>query len=85
MTPLCLQCHLWVMHLLSQDCLGWSHQTQQTTHSREVQINLLHLDVALGSPGTDFLGGTKILVGWPILDQLAFEMHGLTCVSAYVS
>ena len=32
-----------------------------------------------------FHGGTKILVCWPILDQPAFGMHGLTCVSAYVS
>ena len=32
MTPLHLQCHLWVMHQLSQDRLGWSHQTWQITH-----------------------------------------------------
>ena len=78
MTPLHLQSHLWVVHLLRQDCLGWSHQPWA------VQIDLLHLDMALGPPGTDLLGGTKLLVCWPILDQLAFGMHGLTCVSAYV-
>ena len=41
-------------------------------------------DVALGPPRTDFLGGTEILVCWPILDQLVFGMHGLICASAYV-
>ena len=53
-------------HLLSQDCLGWSCQTWQITHPRAVQIDLLHLDMALRPPGTDFLGGTKILGCWPI-------------------
>ena len=83
MTPLHLQCHLWVMHLLNH--LGWSHQTWHIRHPRAVQIDLLHLDVGLGPPGTDFLGGTKILVCWPILDQLAFRILGLTCTSSYVS
>ena len=82
MTPLWLQCHLWVMHLLRQDCLGWSHQNWQITHPRAVQINLLHSNVALKPPGTNFHGGIKILVCWPILDQLASGMHGLACVSA---
>ena len=84
MTPLHLQCHLWVMHLLSQDHLGWSQQPQQIAHPRAVQINLLHSDAALRPPGTNFHQGTEILVCWPILDWPAFGMHGLTCVSAYV-
>ena len=72
------------VHLLRQDHLGWSQQPQQIAHPRAVQIDLLHSDAALRPPGTNFHGGTEILVCWPILDQLAFGMHGLTCVSAYV-
>ena len=64
---------------------GWSHQTWQITHLRTVQIDLLHSVVALEPPGTNFHGGIKILVCWPILDQPASGMHRLACLSAYIS
>ena len=57
-----LQCHLYIVSLLMQDCLGWLHQVQQVTQPRVVQISLLHLDVAPIKPGTNFHGGTRILV-----------------------
>ena len=46
MPPLQHQCHLWIVCLLMQDHLGWSHQAQQVPHPRVVQIHLLHLDAA---------------------------------------
>ena len=73
------------MCLLMQDCLGWSHQAYQVAHPRVIQIDLLHLDVALEPPGTNFHGGIEILVCWQILDQLAAGMHRLACVSVYIS
>ena len=54
MTPLQLQCHLWMMHLLRQNCLGWSHQAQQAADYMVVLIDLLHLGMALEPPGTSF-------------------------------
>ena len=50
------------MCLLVPDHLGWSHQAQQVSQPRVVQINLLHLDVALEPPGTNFHGGIEISV-----------------------
>ena len=60
MTFLRLQCHLWMIHLLRQNCLGWSPQAQQVAHQKVVQIGLLHLGMALEPPGTSFLGDIKI-------------------------
>ena len=60
MTPHQLQCHLWVMHLLEQNCQGWSLRAQQVAHQEIVQINLLHSGVTLKPPGTNFLGGIDI-------------------------
>ena len=85
MIPLQLQGHLWVMHLLRQDCLGWLHQAWQITHPRAVQIDLLHSDTALKPPGTNIQGGMEILVCLPILDWPASGMHRLAGVSAYIS
>ena len=48
------------MHLLRQNCLGWLPQAQQIAHHRVVQINLLHLGMALKPPGTSFLGDIEI-------------------------
>ena len=39
MTPLWLQCHLWMMHLFRQNHLGWLPQAQQVAHHRVVKIN----------------------------------------------
>ena len=61
-TSLQLQCHLWIMYLLVQDCLGWSHQAQQVAHPRVVQIDLFHLDVVLKPPGTHSHGSIEISV-----------------------
>ena len=55
MTPHWLQCHLWVMHMLKQNCLGWLPQAQQVAPQKIVQIDLLPFDVALGPQGTNFL------------------------------
>ena len=41
-----LQHHLWTVSLLMQDDQEWSHQMQQVTHPRVVQIILLHSDMA---------------------------------------
>ena len=82
--PLILQCHLWIVCLLMQDHLGWSHQAQQVAHPRVVQINLPHLDVAPKSPGTDFHGGTRTLVCWKILEWPASGMHRLTYMSVCI-
>ena len=60
-TMLQLQCHLWIVTLLMQDHLGWSHQAQQVTQPRVVLINLLHLH-GTQNPGTFFHGGTRISV-----------------------
>ena len=60
MTPLQLQCHMWIMHLLRQNHVGWSPQAQQVAHQKVVQINLLHLGMALEPPGTSFLGDIEI-------------------------
>ena len=79
-TTLQLQCHLWTVCLLMQDCLGWSHQAQQVTHPRVVQISLPHLGAVCGKPGTNFHGGTRILVCWQISVHPASGMHGLVCV-----
>ena len=50
------------MHLLIQDCLGWSHQAQQEAQPRVAQTDLLHLDVALEPTGINFHGGIESLV-----------------------
>ena len=73
-----LQCHLWIVSLLMQGDLGWSHQTQQVTHPRVVQINLLHLHK---QPRNNSHGGTRILVCWQLPVHLASQMHWLVCVS----
>ena len=80
-----LQCHLWIVSLLMQGYLGWSHQVQQVTHPRVVQINLLHLDVAPTQPRTDSCGGTRISVCWQIPVHPASGMYWLVCVSVSMS
>ena len=84
-TMLQLQCHLWIVSLLIQDHLGWSHQAQQIAHPRVVWISLLHLDAVCGKPRTDFHGDTRISVCRWIPVHLAPGMHGLVCVSASMS
>ena len=82
--PLQLPHHLWTVCLLMQDHLGWSHQAQQVAHPRVVWINLLHLDMALEPPRTNFHGGTGILVCRQVLDQPASRIHELACVSVCI-
>ena len=77
-----LQCHLWIVSLLMQDHLGWSHQVQQVMHPRVVWINLLHLDAAPEKPRTDFHGGTRILVYKQIPGHLMSVMHGLVLMQS---
>ena len=75
-----LQHHLWIVSLLMQSHLGWSHQMQQLTHPRVVWINLLYLYVAHEQLRTDSHGGTRILVCWQTIVLLASGMHWLVCV-----
>ena len=82
--PLWLQCHLWIVHLLMQDCLGWTHQAQWVAHPRVVQIDLPYLDTAPKPPRTNFHGGTRTLVCWQILGWPASGMHRLACVSVCI-
>ena len=84
-TMLQLQHHLWIVSLLRQDHLGWSHQVQQVTHPRAVWISLHHLDAVCGKPGTDFHGGARILVYRQIPSHLTSGMCGLVCVSVFMS
>ena len=76
-TILQLQCHLWIVTLPLQDCLGQSHQVHQVTHPRVVQINLLHLDTAPKKLRIDFHGGTRILVYKHVPGHPTSGMHGL--------
>ena len=77
--------HLLIVSLLMQDCLRWSHQVQQVAHPGVVWISLLHLGRVCGKPRTDFHGGTRILVCRWIPVHLAPGMHGLVCVSPFMS
>ena len=84
-TMLQLQCHLWIVSLLMEDHLGWSHQAQQVACPRVVWISLLTLDAVCSKPGTDFHGGTRILVYRQIPYHPISWMHGLFCVSVSMS
>ena len=76
-----LQHHLWMVSLLMQDHLGWSHQVQQVAHPRVVQTSLLHLDTLCRKPRTAFHVGTRISVYRQIQAHLSSGMCGLVCVS----
>ena len=82
-TPQLQHC-LWIVHLLMQNHLGWSHQAQQVTHPRVVLINLLHLDLAHVQPITDSHGGTGTLVCKQIPGHLASGMHELAFMLYHV-
>ena len=82
-TILQLYHHLWAVHLLMQDCLGWSHQAQHVTHPRVVWVSLLHLDAVCGKPGTDFHGGTGISACRQIPFHPASGMNWSVCLSPY--
>ena len=60
MTPHQPQYHLWVMHLLRQNHLGWSPQAQQVVYQKIDQIDLLSLGMALELSGTNFLRGIEV-------------------------
>ena len=84
-TMLQLQYPLWIVSLLMQNHLEWSHQAQQVVHPRVVWISLLHLDAVCGKPRPDFHGGTGNLVcRWKPVHP-APGVHGLVSVSASMS
>ena len=67
------------MHLLSQNHLGQSPQAQQVAQQKVVQINPLHLGMALKPPGTSFLGDTEI---W--FSRHCWSDHHLGCMGCSV-
>ena len=76
--------HMCTVSLLIQSHLEQPHQTQQATHPRVVQINLLHSDAAHVQPRTDSHGGTRSLHCWQIPAHLASGMHRLVCVFVFI-